>query len=105
MTNPTLLLFHLELYYLYIEMKENELSMTTEDAQRALRIIQKQFPKNERQLRSVSGTIPFDWFERNEADRREFMRVLELRVIFRGPRFNETRSFTKRSDATGVVLF
>ena len=78
--------------------------MTEDQARKALAVIQKQFPKNSRQKYSVSGTIPMDWFERNEAGIREFTRVLGLRVMFRAPRFDEMKLYTKRSDATGVVL-
>ncbi len=59
--------------------------------------------------RAVTGRIPIDFFEQNEAEIRKVMRENSLRAIYRGPRISnncrDVPSMTRRCDAEAVLLY
>lgn len=65
------------------------------------------FPKV-RDNMAVTGNIPIQYFEKNEAEIRREMRYQGLKAIYRGPRISNqgfSKTHTVRFDATSVLLY
>lgn len=69
-----------------------------------LQILKALFPKT-LENSSETGNIPMTYFTNMEKDIRRVCKEEGLRVIYRGPRRNWMRTFTRRADATSVVLY
>lgn len=53
----------------------------------------------------VTGFIPMDFVVANEADIAKIVKKHGLRRIYRGPRNNPTKSWTRKDDAYAMVLY
>jgi hypothetical protein len=68
--------------------------------------LKNRFPRTGTRL-AVTGRIPMEFFEANEAEIRAVMRAECFRLFYRGPRISNrgrSRSRTRRCDATHVVI-
>lgn len=69
-----------------------------------LRDLQQQFPR-ESTTTAVTGQIPMDFVRAHIDEIREIVREHGLRRIYRGPRRDFTRCWTRRADARAMLLY
>lgn len=79
----------------------------TSEAPKSLDDLVKNFPKRYRgdNCRAITGYIPMDYFNQYESEICKITANKGIRRIYRGPRRNAMRTFTRRADAHSVVLY